>query len=133
MNDIQALIGLVSDQVGELAQSDVVLGDPIVLGEVTLVPLSRVSVGFGAGGGTGEADPGRKGHRPRGQGTGGGGGGGGKIRPVGVIVFSPTGVEVKALPDKPGLLDKLFDKLPSFIEKIQAIMDPPAEPKAPAA
>ena len=69
MNDIQALIGLVSDQVGELAQSDVVLGDPIVLGEVTLVPLSRVSVGFGAGGGTGEADPGRKGHRPRGQGS----------------------------------------------------------------
>ena len=61
------------------------------------------------------------------------GGGGGKIRPVGVIVFSPTGVELKALPDKPGLLDKLFDKLPGFIEKIQAIMDPPAEPKAPAA
>lgn len=131
MQDIQNLMTLVSDQVGELAQSDVVLGDPITLGDVTLVPLSRVSVGFGAGGGTGEADTGRKG-RPKGHGTGGGGGGGGKIRPVGVIVFRPDGVEVHALPDKPGLLDKLFDKLPGFIEKIQALMDGPAEAPKPS-
>jgi hypothetical protein len=38
-------------KMADVARSDVVVGEPIALGEVTVVPLSRVSVGFGAGGG----------------------------------------------------------------------------------
>ncbi len=125
MQGVQDLIGLVSDKVGNIAQSDIVIGDPIELGEVTIVPLSRVSIGFGGGGGQGEGEPPRKKgqrHAGRGRGTGGASGGGGKVRPVGVIVFGPDGVEVKPIPDKKGLLDKLFDKVPEFIERVQEMM-----------
>lgn len=134
MEPVQELISLVCDQIGDLAQSDVVLGDPIELGAVTVIPLSRVSVGFGGGGGSGEAEPPRKKGRrhPRGRGTGAGGGGGGKVRPVGVIIFGPDGVEVQPIPDRKGLLDKLFDKVPPLVEKLHAIFDGDDAP-APAA
>ncbi len=125
MQPVQDLISLVSEKVGDIAQSDIVIGDPIELGAVTIVPLSRVSIGFGGGGGQGEGDsPQSKGRRrgSRGRGVGGGGGGGGKVRPVGVIVFGPDGVEVKPITDRRGLLDKLFEKVPELVEKVQAIM-----------
>lgn len=123
MEAIHDLVSLVSDKVGEIADSDLVIGDPIALGEVTVVPLSRVSVGFGSGGGRGEGEgPRRKGKRSgRGKGLGGGGGGGGKIRPVGVIIFSPDGVEVQPIPDKKGAVEKLLDKLPDFALRIKAV------------
>ena len=35
----------------ETAQSEVVVGEEIALGKATVVPLSRVSIGFGGGGG----------------------------------------------------------------------------------
>lgn len=130
MQHVQDLIALVSDKVGNVAQSDIVVGDPIELGAVTIVPLSRVSVGFGGGGGQGEGEPPRKKgqrHPGRGRGTGGGGGGGGKVRPVGVIVFGPNGVDVQPIPDKKGLLDKLFDKVPALIEKVQELTEKPAK------
>lgn len=131
MEAIHDLIGLVSDKIGDVAKSDVVIGDPIELGAVTVVPLSRVSVGFGAGGGSGEAEPPRKKGRrhPRGRGTGGGGGGGGKVRPVGVIIFGPDGISVEPIPDKQGLLDKLFDKVPALVEKLHAIFEGDDPPK----
>lgn len=125
MEAVQDLISLVSDKIGDIAKSDVVLGDPIELGAVTIVPLSRVSVGFGGAGGTAEAEPPRKKNRrhPRGRGTGAGGGGGGKVRPVGVIIFGPDGVEVQPIADKKGLLDKLFDKVPALVERIHDIFE----------
>lgn len=128
MQPVEDLIALVSAQVGDIAKSDVVLGDPIELGAVTIVPLSRVSVGFGSGGGAGEGEtPRQKGqrHAGRGRGTGGGGGGAGKVRPVGVIVFGPAGVEVMPITERKGLLDKLFERVPELVEKVQAVIDRP--------
>ena len=54
-----------------------------------------------------------------GKGMGGGAGGGGKVRPVGVIVFSPDGVTIEPIPDKQGVLDKLFDKVPELIDMVK--------------
>lgn len=133
MQSVQDLIGLVSDKVGDVAQSDVVVGEPIVFGEVTLVPLSRVSIGFGGAGGTGEGGPPRKRsnrHPGRGRGTGGASGGGGKVRPVGVIVFGPDGVDIKPIPDKKGPVDLFFEKVPGLIERIHDIFDGPVDEPA---
>lgn len=125
MDSSHALITQVSDKISDIAQSDVVIGEPIELGEITIVPLSRVSIGFGGGGGTAEGEgPRRKGQRGgRGRGGGGASGGGGKVRPVGVIVFGPDGVEVQPIPDKKGLMDTLFDKVPGLIEKIRDLFE----------
>lgn len=132
MQSAESLLALVSGQVGDLAHSDVVIGEPIELGAVTIVPLSRVSIGFGGGGAAGEGEaPQKKGKRPgSGRGSGGGGGGGGKVRPVAVIVFGPDGVSVEPIPDKKGLLDKLFDKVPDLVSKLKDVIDGTPEPAA---
>lgn len=131
MENLIALIELVAARLEDAAQSDVVVGEPIALGGVTLVPLSRLNVGFAGGGGTGEGDvpsgsgPGKRhgGKGGRGKGTGQGAGMGARVRPVGIAIFSDDGVEVVPIADKKGLLDKLFDKVPELIEKVQAVID----------
>jgi uncharacterized spore protein YtfJ len=61
-----------------------VFGEPITAGNRTIVPVARISVGFGGGIGQGSASPGEA----RGEGSGGGGGGGVQARPVGVVEIS---------------------------------------------
>jgi uncharacterized spore protein YtfJ len=50
MEHIQGMLELVTAELGAVAKSDVVLGKPLQIGGVTIVPISRVSVGFGGGG-----------------------------------------------------------------------------------
>jgi uncharacterized spore protein YtfJ len=76
-----------SDRLSGTAQVKVVFGEPVVVGEKTVIPLARVGYGFGYGEGTGpspEAD-----EEPGGQGHGGGGGGGVGSVPLGVLEITP--------------------------------------------
>jgi uncharacterized spore protein YtfJ len=123
MEHIKDIMQLVGDRLASAAKSDVVVGQPLELGAVTVVPLSRVSIGVGAGGGSGHGDFSKTSKNPRhpatGKGEGGGTGGAAKVRPVGVVVFTADGVEVLSIPAKRGKLDKLFDSIPGLIEKVQ--------------
>ena len=123
MEQLEKMIEQVAEKVGELAQSDLVAGAPIEVGGVTIVPLSRIGVGFGGGGGEGEGDM-KKMHETKhgpppfeqGKGTGMGVGAGGKVRPVAVVIFGPDGVRVEPIPERKGVLDKVFDRIPELIE-----------------
>ena len=135
MEHIKELMSVLTGELSNVATSEVVVGDPIELGDVTVVPLSRISVGMGAGGGEGEGDfrmevkvkagkeskhkKGPPWHHGKGKGRGGGSGGGAKVRPVGVIIFGPEGVEVQPIQTKKGLLDKIFDKVPDIIDLVE--------------
>ena len=127
MEHLKDMLDLVTARFSDFSDSNVVVGEPIEFDEVTVVPLTRVSVGFGGGGGEGEGDfPAGKGKakaKPakfgKGKGTGGGAGAGGKARPVAVILFDKDGVSVQPIPQKKGLLDKLFDKVPEVIDLIK--------------
>jgi len=44
------------------------------------------------------------------------GGGGAKMRPVGVLVFTKDGVKVESIPDRAGIIDKVFGKIPDLID-----------------
>jgi uncharacterized spore protein YtfJ len=127
MQHIKELLELVTGKLETVAQSDAVVGEPIELGGVTLVVLTRISVGFGMGGGEGEGQgfgPGQRAGKktangPQGKGVGGGTGGGAKVRPVGVAIFSADGVEILPIKDKKGLLDRLFDKVPELVDIVK--------------
>lgn len=130
MQHVKELLDLVTGKLEQVAHSDAVVGTPIELGKVTVVPLSRISLGFGAGGGEGEGEgfgpgahgPGKGKGKPKGgagKGVGGGSGGGARVRPVGVAVISESGVEIFPIADKKGLLDRLFDKIPEVIEMVK--------------
>ncbi len=135
MKHIAEMLDLLADNLGHIATSEVVVGEPIEFDGVTIVPLSRVGVGIGAGGGEGEGEfhdhkgKGKSGPGA-GKGLGGGTGGGAKVRPVGLIAFTADGVEVQAIPTKKGLLDKLFEKIPEVIELIEKAQDKAQQKKS---
>lgn len=107
---------ILKDIVGELkniATSQTVIGDPITVGEKTVVPVVKISLGFGAGGGQGE-----KGDQ---SGFGGGGGGAAKIEPSAFIIIDDK--KISLLSAKPGKLDALVEAVPGLFGKIKDIRD----------
>ena len=108
---------ILKDIVGELkdiASSQTVIGDPITVGDKTVVPVVKISVGFGAGGGQGE-------YPEKGGGFGGGGGGAAKIEPYAFIIMDKE--KISMLSAKPGKLDALVEAVPGLIGKIKSIKD----------
>src|SRR5690606_3388068 len=88
-----------------------VVGEPMVFGDVKLIPVMSVYYGFGAGGGSDAR--GDKG------GSGAGGGGGARIHVTGVIVIK--GDEVKFLAtSKDGTFEKVMDSITGLVDKVLA-------------
>ena len=84
----------------ETADVSRVYGEPILHGDLLILPAAEVLAiaGFGMGSGGGIAVH-QEGQRSRGSGGGGGGGGKTLARTVAVIVASPEGVEVRPVID----------------------------------
>jgi uncharacterized spore protein YtfJ len=91
-------------------KTETVVGEPIVVGEVTLVPIISVMFGCGTGGGTGSDNKGM-------TGNGSGGGGGARISPNAILVIKKD--EVTMLPVKgKNNLDNLINMVPDIVSKI---------------
>lgn len=120
MTNISELIEEMTQTLIDSANSEVVVGQTVELGSAKIVPLSRVSLGFGGGGGEGDQKfghgPDRKGKQCSGNGKGSGAGGGAKVRPVAAIIFTDDEVRVEKIPDRAGPLDKIFEKIPDLID-----------------
>jgi uncharacterized spore protein YtfJ len=82
-------------------------GEPTVIEDKTLIPVSQVSYGFGLGFGQGgpppeeggEAVPGGESDEDAPGGEGGGAGGAASSKPLGIIVVSPEGVRFQEVED----------------------------------
>jgi uncharacterized spore protein YtfJ len=86
--DLQKFIDSVRGSLAESAHVKRVFGDPVVVGNKTIIPVARIGYGFGAGGGSGPKRPNVEGEtKPVGEG-GGGGGGMGAV-PIGVVEITP--------------------------------------------
>jgi uncharacterized spore protein YtfJ len=76
--------------IGERFQSSAtvknVYGDPIYLGDRTVIPVARIAYGFGGGGGGGVGEQAS-------QGTGGGGGGHMSAVPAGALEITSAGTQ----------------------------------------
>ena len=92
-----------------------VVGEPVQIGNTTLVPFIDVCFGAGTGGGDGSDEKGC-------QGVGGGGGGGAKISPVAVLVIKGDSVEMMPI-KKGGSFEKLIAMVPEIIEKFDCCKD----------
>lgn len=120
--DIDHMVSTVVSHLSDAANAGAVAGEPIELGDVTLVVLSTLSVGMGAAGGegSGEASKARRGRSAApGGGAGEGAGGAVKVRPAAVIAFTPEGVEVLTIPDQPGVFDKVVERVPDVVEMVE--------------
>ena len=109
---LKGLLSSIIDELKQIAASETIVGKPVVLGDKSIVPVTKLMVGFGVGGGEGESDK-------KGQGFGGGGAGGARVEPVGFIVIGED--KVSFLPTKPGKFEGLIDAIPDVLDKVKAL------------
>jgi uncharacterized spore protein YtfJ len=108
-NNVSEILKNIVGELKEMARSQSVIGEPINLGGKTVIPLVKVSVGFGAGGAQTEK-------QSEGTNFGGGGGGGAKVEPAAFIIID--GDKISLLSAKPGKYDSLIESVPALLGKL---------------
>ena len=103
-------MSMVFEKLENFLKTKTVVGEPIKIGDTTIVPFVNITFGLGMGGGVGTDDKGM-------GGDGGGGGTGAKIAPTAVLVIQGDKVELLPI-KKSGGLDKLLDMVPGIMDKI---------------
>ena len=101
-NEVGNNLEILMDKMENFVSSKTVVGEPVKVGDVTLIPLVDVSVGIGAGGAN----------------NGGGGGGlGAKITPSAVIAITNGGVQLVNIKNQDAV-SKLIDMAPGIASKL---------------
>lgn len=106
-NVVDILKGVVGE-LKEVARTETVIGEPVTVGDRTVIPVVKISFGFGAGGGQKEGDK-------TGE-FGGGGGGGAKIEPTAFIIMDKDAVRI--LPVAKGKWEGVIDAIPGLAKKL---------------
>lgn len=110
---LEDLMKEVSGELERLVSTKTVVGDAVTVGDITIIPVTKVSFGFGTGGGEGKS-------KDNEEGFGGGGAAGAKIEPVAFIVMSKDGVRLMSVSGKSDI-GVLLDSVPGLIEKIKTM------------
>ena len=109
-------------KIKEMVDVNTVVGEPITTADgVTLVPVSRVSLGFGHGGSDLVKQR---------NGFAGGSGAGIRIEPIGFLIVKEGSVRMlNILPPANTTLDRVIDMVPLLIDKAEQFLDKKAEDK----
>lgn len=92
MKNVEELLKTSMGEIERLLNTKTVVGEPIVVGESTIIPLISVGFGFGVGGGSGTMTTGEAG-----EGSGLGTGGGGGVKPTAVIIVDKNGARLESV------------------------------------
>ncbi len=105
-------------QLKSFIKSETVFGEPYSLGEITLIPVNSVKVGFGFGAGdiTKKIDSSA-------------GGGGVLLTPVAFVVIKDGGVTIHNLSS--GSFENILNKAPEALDKFIKILQKVREKKSP--
>jgi uncharacterized spore protein YtfJ len=107
---LESLVQRVRGELHHIVQTQTVVGEPVSAGPVTLIPVSKISMGFGAGGGEGKQHAGT--------------GGGASVEPIGFIVVHEDGkVEMMTLKEKEVSWGQLVEMVPDAVSKIKGFVD----------
>lgn len=110
---VQNLLGVSMEKIKEMIDVNTVVGDPIVVsGDITLIPVSKISCGYAGGG----SDLPTK--TPNKELFGGGTGIGVNITPVAFIVVDKGNVHMLPVVAKPDANDRLVNMIPEVVDKV---------------
>jgi len=101
---IENLAETLLEKLRVISQAETVVGKPIQTGNVTIIPVSRVSLGFALGGHVGKGDL-------------KGSGGGAQVDPVAFLVIQGEDVRVLPVSKDSSMVQKVYDLLPDVIAK----------------
>ena len=113
-NNIRGIMDTTMAKIKAMVDAATIIGDPIVHGEVTILPVSKVSFGLATGG----SDFAGKGNAPL---FGGGGGAGVSITPVAFIVIKGSEVKMLQIYKDESAANKAIGMVPELFDKISAL------------
>lgn len=124
MEKVKNLLGVSIEKIKEMVDVDMVVGNPITTPDgITLIPVSRISVGFASGG----SDLPSKTSSDL---FGGGAGAGVNIVPIAFLVISGGDVRMLHMSSHPDAYDRLIDLIPVAADAITGLFkkkDAPAD------
>ena len=108
-------------KIREMVDVNSVVGDPIVTADgVTIIPISKVSVGFGGGG----SDFVSKNVNHQENPFGGGAGGGVKVTPIAFLIIKEGSVRMLPVATPANTTaDRLVEMVPDVLDKVSAFID----------
>ena len=108
-------------KIREMVDVNSVIGEPITTPDgVTIIPVSKVSVGFGGGGSDYVSKNANKQDNP----FGGGAGGGVKVTPVAFLIVKEGNVRMLPVATPANTTaDRIVEQIPDALDKIAAFID----------
>ena len=120
---IESLMGTSMESIREMVDVNTVVGDPVQTQDgSTIIPISKVSFGFGAGGS--EFAQGGKDTDNNGDNTmfGGGAGSGVSINPIAFLVVGKDQVRILPITNNVSTADRIIDSVPDILNKIKGFV-----------
>ncbi len=113
-NSIKSIMDITMDKLRALVDADTIIGSPIVSGDITMIPVSRVTFGMATGG---SDFPGKS----QSVMFGGGGGAGVSITPVAFIIVNGENVRMLPITSELSAVDRAISLAPDLIDKVKSL------------
>jgi len=113
MEGTEKILESMYGKLDKFLKTETVVGEPIELNDITIIPIITASFGLGGGFGADSSD----------QSEGGGGGLGCKIAPDAMLVIKDGNVEMIPVKKKSGSLEKLIDQVPDLVSKLENLKE----------
>lgn len=110
-NNISNVMGVTMDKIKSLIDSETIVGEPININDITIIPVSKLSFGVASGGSDIAA-------KPQGGSVFGGGGAGAVITPVAFLVVRGNEVKLLNATETMSPIEKAVNAVPEVINKI---------------
>lgn len=115
-HNIESIMNVTLENLKAMVDADTIIGTPIYSGDVTLIPVSKVSFGLATGG----SDFPSKNTSAL---FGGGGGAGVTVTPIAFISICGSSVKLLQVNATVSTVDKLIDEAPEIIKKVKAVFE----------
>ena len=114
-------------KIREMVDANSVVGEPIAAGDVTIIPISKISIGYGGGG----SDFATKNNNQQETPFGGGVGAGVKVTPIAFLIIKDGSVRMLPVAAPANTTaDRLVEMIPDTLDKIVGFVDSHMEKKA---
>jgi len=110
------ILGVSIDKLREAVDVRTIIGEPIELGDVRVIPVSKVSYGFASGG----SDFPSKSNQEL---FGGGGGAGVTITPVCFLIVRDGEVSIKHISTSDSSVERVIGLVPDLVDKVAGTVD----------
>lgn len=118
MESLTEVIKEILGQMKHIAATNTVVGDPVQMEDSVIIPITKLSLGFGVGAANSKEAT---------EKSVGGSGGGITIEPVGFIVSNKEEAKLLLVDQKSGSFGKVLELIPPMIEKIAGKIQTPKD------